>query len=249
MTATPTDQIRPDGACLLHRPPDDPEQGHWVRADPGYATCGGCLDRLRERLAEVVTRYRRLDPRPGGSGETGGRGAPGFGSRSPGSDHVIALTDPRSSQVAKAWVAGDGRVHREQENPPVSIHAELSTLSWELAEQRGVSGPDDRADVATLVRWIDGQLDWATRGEACLPVAATVARLLVALRPYTGDPAPAVVGLCPNVVDEGEETRECSAKLRAPLNGDVIRCRACGRSWPRAEWVRLGTLMQQGVAA
>lgn len=243
MPATP-DQIRPDGACLLHRPPDDVEHGHWVRADPGYATCGGCLDRLRERLAEVAKRYRRLDARPGGSGEAGGRGSPGFGSRSPASDHVIALTDPRSSQVAKAWVAGDLRVHCEQENPPLSVHAELSTLSWELAEQRGVAGPDDRADVAMLVRWVDAQLDWATRSEACELVAAAVRRMLVALRPYTGDPAPAVVGMCPNTVDDGDATRECGAKLRAPVNGDVIRCGACGRSWPRGEWIRLGQLMQ-----
>ncbi|GAA4685658.1 hypothetical protein GCM10023215_21130 [Pseudonocardia yuanmonensis] len=120
------------------------------------STCSGCLDLLRERLRQVGERYARLDPTPGASGETG-RGAPGFGSRSPASDHVIALTDSRSSQVAKAWVAGDGRVHCEAEHPVISVRGELDTLAWSIADERGIAGPDDRADVPTLLRWIDSQ--------------------------------------------------------------------------------------------
>ncbi|GAA4685654.1 hypothetical protein GCM10023215_21120 [Pseudonocardia yuanmonensis] len=72
--------------------------------------------------------------------------------------------------------------------------------------------------------------------------------LLLALKPVTGDPAPAVISTCPNVVDEGETTRECGAKLRAPLRDDMIHCRACGRRWPRNEWEHLGQLLQAAAA-
>lgn len=254
---TPTDQ-RPTWACLLHRPPADGLT--WTAGDPGYRTCSACLDRLRERLAEVAQRYGQLDVTPGGSGGSGGRGAPGFGSRSPASEHVIAMTDTRSSVVAKVWVAGDKRVHCESERPPLSVRGELETAAWTVAEAREIDGPHDRCDVATLVRWLDGHLDWVTRQhEVLLDLDAVLRRLLAQLRPATGQPRPSYIGHCPNPLDfapdlgwapayeedPGVPIAWCGARLYAPAKGDTIRCRndECRAIWLRQDWLRLGDLL------
>src|SRR5690606_12400233 len=101
---------RPAAACVLCPQPRD--RRLWRLADAGYATCSVCDQRVRDTLKEIDKRYHALDPTPGASGDHG-RGAPGFGSRSPASDHIIAMTDRRSSAVARVWTAADGRVHRE----------------------------------------------------------------------------------------------------------------------------------------
>lgn len=231
---------RPNQACVLCPPPR--KVGHWRLADPGYRTCSSCLDRQREMLTDIATRYRQLDPTPGASGD-GGRGAPGFGSRAPASAHIIAMTDRRSSRVARTWLGRDGRLHQESERPPLSVHGVLDTIAWDIAEQRGIDGPGERADVADLARWIDGHLDWVTRQLIVVDLDAALRELVAQLKPVTGDPARRHIGLCPNVVDEGDTTRECRARLYAPIRGDTIQCHTCQREWPRSEWLRLGDLL------
>lgn len=232
----------PASRCLLCPPPR--EGRSWRRSDPGYATCSSCLDRLREQLREVGARWAVLDPRPGAQGEHGGRGAPGFGSRSPGSDYVIAMRDDRSSRRAIVWLDGNGEtVHRESERPPLPVRAELGRMAWYVAEARDMSGPSTW-DVPAVVEWLDGQLDWATRQDGVVEFARVVRELLAQLRPMTGEPGAKRIGKCPNTIDEGETTRECQAPLYAPLKGDEIRCRACGHRWPRDKWLRLGQNLQ-----
>lgn len=77
----------------------------WKRARDGYTVCDGCIDKLADRLEDVADRYARLNPRPGSNSDHGGRGAPGFGSRSPASDHIIVMQDWRSKSHE---VARDG---------------------------------------------------------------------------------------------------------------------------------------------
>jgi hypothetical protein len=239
--AEPPQTAPPEHRCLLCPPPRDGRA--WRRADDGYRTCSGCLDRVRERLAEVGARYAVLDPRPGASGEHGSRGAPGFGSRSPASDHVVAVMDWRSSRVALVWRGADGRLHRESQRPPLSVLAELFTLAEHVAEVRGLTGPA-RLTVADITRWLDGQLDWITRQAGVVEFDRVLRELVGQLRPLTGEPRPKRVGECPNTIDEGEHTRECKTPLYAPLKGDEIRCGACGRRWPRDEWLALGRTLQ-----
>lgn len=237
----PQSHERPPRACLLCPPPR--KVGAWRLADDGYRTCAACLDRLRDTLREVGARWAALDPRPGAQGEHGGRGAPGFGSRSPGSDHVIAMRDDRSTTVARVWLGSDGKIHRESERPPLSVRGELGRMAFYVAEVRDLTGPKPWS-VTAIVDWLDGQLDWITRRDGVGDFAATVRTLAAQLRPMTGEPGARRIGLCPNTVDEGEHTRECGAELRAPLRGDEIRCRACGRRWPREEWLQLGRTLQ-----
>ncbi|MFC5996936.1 hypothetical protein ACFQE5_22250 [Pseudonocardia hispaniensis] len=230
---------RPDWACLLHRPPAD--GASWAPADRGYRTCSPCLDRLRHRLGDIVARYTRLDPTPGATGDSGRRG-PGFHSRSPANDHVIAMRDPRSIAVARTWLGSDGRLHREHEHPPLSVRGVLDTIAWDIAAHRGITGPPDRADVPDLARWIDHQLDWITRQPLVTEVDAELRQLQAQLKPVTGD-GRRRIGRCPNTIDDGEHSRLCDTPLYAPTRGDTIHCGACGREWPRTEWLRLGDLL------
>src|SRR5690606_7642312 len=236
---------RPAAACVLCPPPR--EGRPWRLADRGYATCSVCDLRIRGALKEIDERYQQLDPTPGRSGDYG-RGAPGFGSRSPASDHIIAMTDRRSSAVARVWTAADGRVHRESERPPLSVWGVLDGAAWAIAEERGVDGPEPTATVSELVGWISNQLDWLTRNPLVVDVWRDLRVLVAQLRPVTGDKR-AKIGRCPNVIDEGETTRECGAPLYAPTRGDTIHCTACPAHWPRPEWERLGRILQSGAAA
>jgi len=234
--------VRPDWACLTHLPPTG--TAPWRQAHEGYRTCDNCLDLIRGRLTEIAKRYGRLDPSPGASGD-GSRGAPGFGSRPPASDHVIVMTDPRSSSVARVWRGADGRLHRESERPPLSVFGVLDTLAWEVAEARGFDGGHGQRDVAGLCRWLDNQLDWITREEMVVELDVALRRLVAQLRPVTGDPR-RPIGSCPNTIDDGEHTRECGTRLYAPLLGDTVACRACGRQWRSDEWMHLGDLLDAG---
>lgn len=231
---------KPDNACLTCPPPTPGKS--WRLADRGYRTCTTCYDKIRELIQDIVRRYCLLNPRPGASGEHG-RGAPGFGSRAPASEHIIAMRDRRSSVVARTWLGRDGRLHQEQERPPLSVHNVLDTIAWDIAEARELAGPDERSDVPDLARYIDGHMDWLTRNDMVVEVNQQLRELAAQLRPVTGDPGRRHIGLCPSVVDEGDTTRECGARLYAPLRGDAIECTACQRVWPRSEWLRLGDLL------
>lgn len=252
---------RPSNACVTCSPP---RQDHgWRIADPGYRTCANCLDKLRDLLKDVVRRWLLLDTRPGATGEHG-RGAPGFGSRSPGSDHIIAMRDPRSKscEVIDEWfepiqlphnifghdrrtnplLANIDKPHREQEQPPRSIPGTLTSWAGMVAEDRELESP--RGDVPDIARWLDHQLDYITRQDWADEFNKDIRALIAQLKPVTGEPGRRHIGLCPVVVDEGEHTRECGARLYAPLKGDEIECRACGEVWPREKWLRLGDLLE-----
>lgn len=233
---TPT---RPHGACLLH--PPAPEGRPWAPADDGYTTCGPCLTRLRSTLTEVRDRYQQLDAAPGNHTDHGARSSPGYNSRPPASLHVIAMTDPRSGDGARVWLAADGRVHHEPEHPPLSVRNVLETIAVDIAEQRDITPPN--LTVPALTQFIDRHLDWVTRRELVVDIATHIRHLAAQLRPVTGEPGRHLIGLCPNTVDDGDHTRECSARLHAPPHGDTIACPTCGRRWERSEWMRLGDLL------
>lgn len=224
---------RPDHACTLCLPPTGTRT--WTPADPGYRTCGPCLDRLRTHLADIRDRYHQLNARPGAGAQTGGRGAPGFRSTPPANLHVIAMRDPRSSVEAKVWVGGDGRVHAEHTRAPASIRTVLETEAVNVAELRGMALPT--GDVAALARWLDRQLDWITREELVVGFAHTIRGLRTQLMSVTGDPR-IWVARCPNVLDLGEQVAVCDANLYYPQGGDTIMCGnpGCKRRWSRHEW-------------
>jgi hypothetical protein len=241
---------------------------------------------MRKMLREIAERWLQLDPRPGGSGSDGTRGAPGFGSRSPASDHVITMLDPRSKSCEMAcdgllyerwqpdpegwsrplprgvhgpveppggyttdrevWYGSDGRAYSEPNRPPRSVPHVLGALAGLVAEDRAMTPPTGR--VPDVIRWLDGQLDHVTRQDWVTDVHDELRALVRQLKPVTGEPNRRHIGTCPNVIDEGDTTRECGARLYAPLRagaicGDSIVCNHCGREWPRTEWLRLVDLL------
>lgn len=236
-TSSNTD--RPAWACALCRPPK--EGRPWRKADDGYRTCSSCLDRLRENLTDVADRYAQLDPTPGATGDSGPR-PPGFTSSPPLNVHVVCLRDPRSSETAKIWVGGDGRVHFEDERPPLSVFAVLDTAAWTIADERGYTDGHQQTTVAGLCDWLDRQLDWLTRDDLVSEVNTAIRRLAAQLRAATGERR-VYIGNCSTVIDEGEHTRVCGMRLYAPLKGDTVECFGCGSEWDRDEWLRLGLLL------
>lgn len=236
---------RPSGSCLMCPPPSGTRS--WRRADCRHTTCETCLNWLRATLKGIATRYAALTPIPSGCGELGGRGAPGFGSRPPGSIHIMTMRDARSSTTAKVWVGSDGRVHQESERPPLSVWSVLSTEAIDIAERRHFTDFTPADSVEELVRWLDTQLDWVTRQENVAEFATTLRALLGQLKPVTGD-ARRLIGRCPNTIAEGEPPRVCDARLYAPRDGDTVRCEVCGRTWTGlSAQARLGELLAEGA--
>lgn len=228
---------RPDSACLTHRPPTNGRA--WAQADPGYRTCGRCHQRIHEWLSPITVDgdgrpdsipglYAMLSPLPGVGGG-GQRRAPGFGSRSPADDYIIAIRDPRSTRLA----VGD----------PHSAPGLLGAWTGLLVDERKLVPPT--RTVPAMARFLDVHLDHVTRQDWVEDFATELRELHAQMRAIGQQRSK--IGDCPNTIDEGEHTRRCSARLFAPLyGGDQIACWACGRQWARDEWLRLGRLLEAG---
>lgn len=123
---------RPNWACLTCTPPNS---GHtWTQATSGYKTCDACLDRIRLCLLDIVKRYYKLDTRPGANADPESRGAPGFGSRAPASDHVIVMRDRRSKSCE---VAQDGTLYEDWQQ----VEDVEDVEAWSRPLPKGVEGP------------------------------------------------------------------------------------------------------------
>jgi hypothetical protein len=120
----------------------------------------------------------------------------------------------------------DGRVHRESERPPLSVHGVLCEQAWSIAEHRdpdNPAGPDDRADEFGLLRYIKANLIYATRhAELVVDLDRAVRDLLGQLRPVTGD-ARRRIGLCPATIPNDDPAtaeempdRRCGSVLTPP---------------------------------
>lgn len=245
---TRTDQDPPRDACLTHRPPS--EDRAWRRADAGYRTCAACYDTMRSWLSllavdddgrpnSIPALYALLNPRPGSTGDSSGIRTPGFGPRSPANDHIVAMRDVRSGVAVRP---GDPR------SAPAVLRAWVTYVWDERYDDEALDWPDYRVRRAALpfgvpemAAWLDRQLDWITRHEVVADFHAELRAVHASLRAVGSRRSK--VGRCPNTIDEGTTTRECSALLFAPLHGDVIRCYACDREWQRHEWLSLGDML------
>lgn len=146
MTTThPHDQL-PDlttrAACVLgcRTTTGDP-----FPAQRGYLTCDLCADQLRDALDEIVDLYRRLDPVKAPASGTQRRDfAPGFGSRSPARDGVLALTDPRT--------------HATEDGDPHSVREILTSWADNVRDDIGLTDQlagTARREARLLAGWLD----------------------------------------------------------------------------------------------
>lgn len=235
---------RPSAACRVCRPPRGTRP--WKLAPSGYTACQHCVDDMTEQLTEIRQRYYLLNPRPGScTGDMSGRGSPGFGSRSPASDHIVVMRDSRSSPVAHVWRGSDGRIHREATRPPLSVFGALLIEAVDTAERRRLSDTHEFGSVAGLVPFLTRHLDWWATQRDVGEFGAKLRVLVSQLRPVTGSPRPKPFARCPNTIDLGEHTRSCGGPIFPPEStSDVIQCSACGRPWDLAEWRQLGDLLR-----
>lgn len=205
------------------------------RAPDGYRTCNSCADRIRDALAEIPAQYARLATVQAllpGSGDEGRRG-PGFGSRSPARDIVIAATDWRT-----VWEDEPGsRLH----HPPSILHAWAQMVRDEVGETRPPGPVDCHTEAALLTR----RLDHVTRQEWVADMWTELREVVDQLRTIAGEPRPLPVGRCPNVPED--KGSECGTPLYVRAGTDTITCRQCGRQWERREWLHLGRTI--GVVA
>lgn len=205
------------------------------RAPDGYRTCNGCADRIREALQEIPAQYARMTSVQAllpGSGDEGRRG-PGFGSRSPARDIVIAATDWRT-----VWDDAPGaRLH----HPPSILRSWASMVRADVGESTPAGPVDCGTEAALLIR----RMDHVTRQDWVADMWTELREVVDQLRTIAGEPRPLPVGRCPNI-PEGAE-KECGTSLYVRPGTDTITCRACGRQWDRREWLHLGRTM--GVVA
>ena len=236
---------RPDWACATHLPP---RQGQlWRQPPSGQRICGDCHDRISRMLSPIAIDdtgrpdgipglFALLNPQPGNNNDRGRR-APGFGSRSPANDYVVAQRDFRTVAVAP----GD----------PHSVLGVLDEWAQLVTDALKVAHPPARTAIE-LCRFLSNRLDWITQQEFITQFDAEL-RALVSQMRNNGPRVP--IGSCPNTIPvDDAHTRECGAKLFAPLHwreDTVIRCWAadCGREWPRATWPGLGRLLDSGKPA
>jgi hypothetical protein len=199
-------------------------RGRARAATPGYRTCDSCSLDIRDDLAEIRDRYARLDVRPASSAGEGSSVRSVPRSKSPANDHVLSMMDPRSTTTGRAYA------------PPATLRGWVQLLEEETGQRVW------DASVTAMVAYLSGLHAHITRQLWVDDYARELHELVQALRPVTGEPRPRPIGSCPTLVDDGQ--RECGTRLYAPLNGDTIRCRGCGREWVRAEWLRLGKVLE-----
>jgi hypothetical protein len=195
----------------------------------GYRTCGPCTERLHNALAELVECYALLDDAllPSRAGDSG-RGASGYGSRSPARDGVIALTDRRT--------------HAVDEGDPHSVLAILSSWADNVRDDTGQEPRTGPATVSGEVAFLSRWMDYITRQYWVADLAGEVHELAHQLRTVLGLQQRSVpVGSCPALVHDldGGGQVPCGAPLRARLSADRITCRSCGAFWPRERWDEL----------
>lgn len=245
---------RPAGACLTHRPPKPGRP--WCRADDGFTTCGQCYSRLHTWLSPISVDedgvpmsipglYATLDAAPGSAGT--GRRAPGFGSRSPANDRVVAMRDPRTVAIAD----GD----------PCSAASVLRawvTYVWdERYDHAALDLPDYRkrrrelpTSVDAAAVWLDNNLDWLTRQTTVTDLHDELRELIRQLRsarPGGVADQDRPVGHCIEMLESGECKTPIymprGEKPRAPdepiITLPELICPVCDSSYTGTRLIRL----------
>lgn len=259
VTAPEPRQERPAGACVTHLPPRPGY--HWRRADDGYLTCSDCYDQMHKWLSpfgrgddgradNIPILYLTLDPRPGNSGP--GRRSPGFGSRSPASDHVIAMRDSRTVQVADKDPCSAAGVLRQWVLWVWDERYDDEALDHSDYRQRRQELPTT-VDGAAV--WLDKQLDWITRRDAVAEFYDELRELRRQLRGVTGEGGQKPVGRCIEILDTGE----CRAPIYMPkgekpraLDEPIkdlpeLRCPACDSRYTGRRLILLRVASQKAT--
>lgn len=187
-------------------------------AENGALLCARDLEGLVALLGELTVGHRALDPQPGAGGANGGRGAPGFGSRSPARDAVLVLTDPRPQAFDPA-----------RPEQPAGI---VCVLGWWADRAR----EDGLIPVRRGPRTVDGEaallvahVDQVARRWWVGEMVTSLRHAVRHVRLVRGQLEPTVpIGQCP----------KCSGQIRARSWGRQARCQGCGMDWAGEQQLR-----------
>lgn len=197
-------------------------------ATPGYLTDTRCSDQLVEALDDIARLYRDHvsdSPVPKVGADTGRR-APGFGSRSPADDTVIAMADHRT-----VW-AKPGDLH----NPDIILSGWRDVLREETGDTFFPLGPVECA------QYLAKRRAWVTRQPWVADMWPEIKEVRDQLANYGGESGRVRAGRCPNLMDTGGK---CGTRLYVAFGCDSIRCGGCGTVWPRTRWLLLGAMIEE----
>jgi len=135
---------------------------------------------------------------------------------------------------------GLGRKGRRNDTSIRSVAAALCGIADGIVEESGRTRPTGPRTVRTECAYIrDTENVWSF-SQGVADIADELYELESMVKRLTGEHRPKKIGECPSLLDTGDE---CGTPLFAPVFGDTIKCRGCRREWARAEWLRLGTLL------
>jgi hypothetical protein len=199
-------------------------------AVPAWQLCSACVNRLAWMLHDIPDLYALLDEviDPAPHALSSGRRAPGFWSRPPARDDVIALRDNRTTAL--------------EDGDPHSALELLRSWADNVRDDLHLDPPTGSATVTGEARLLSANLGYIAAAHWVDDFAAEITELHRALRRVTGNAARIVdLGACPGEITDEHTgaTRACGATLRANLDDEACQCRRCGANWPRQAWLRL----------
>lgn len=200
--------------------------GHPCEAGHGRWACEQCIRTLQRQLREIETYAAILGIMVTPLRGRGERRAPGYWSRSPGSDDAIVALDYRSR------VGGDGP--DDDAHPPRSILGTLHDLSRWVREEQEIREPLREPTIASEVGYLLGAAEWCARRQWVSEIADDIHELHGQCRHQAGDRPGKPFAECPNLLPTGE----CRGPLFLPQRGDTIKCwnPRCEREWKRPQW-------------
>lgn len=186
--------------------------------------CPDCVNRLTRQLREVGAYWSLLGYMSAPVRDSGGRGAPGYGSRTPARDEVLVALDPRSfPDLEESWTR--------------SIPVAIAGLSEALADERGHTGQPGASGLGYVI----DSVQWAAEQHWFDEFADDIGELHREARALAHD-RPDSLGACLEVL--------CGAPVfwRAAWRGEkrvsVARCVGCSREYDGLDLVRLGAAQE-----
>lgn len=197
--------------------------------DAGHRyACDRDIRTIQKRLREIDTYAALLAVSVGRSRGAGGRGAPGYSSRSPANDDVIVARDFRSKAA---------RIGPDDDLEPLqSLPASVRDITCWIREEFHEDIPR-RWTVTTEIAYLVGQIDRAACSRWIVELEQQVRQVHGQARALAHDRPPAALGKCITVDCQGDVYPATIRGPRGPEEGG--RCNACRREYSGTDFVRL----------
>jgi hypothetical protein len=200
---------------------------HNDTAGAALCCCTTCNNRLLRVLRELGVYWSMLPFLTGPRRGNTGRMSPGYGSRSPGNDDVIAALDPRSKP---GDVDEDGEaILRRPDDTASWVRSIGGSLAGIAA---GIAADRDEVVSGAPIDYIRRTLWWCGGQPGIADLAADLTELHHQARSLAGDRPQGPLGGCLVVTCDGEVFESGQGKPAA--------CNRCHRPYDGADLIRLG---------